>query len=176
MTEQLKNRLEITANLALQAMRDGSFKRYLTTLVAVVAAIFLVAVSPAAADNSPEFLPYINQLRAQTGAGPLSYSQPLAQHSWDNAHALVTQNNCQLEHLGFGGGSRAETLAGGSGSDWVQESKQSIDMWEAEGPSPNLNHYNIMHDPQYTNIGCGTEVSDSNNHANGCFVTACNFN
>jgi uncharacterized protein YkwD len=147
------------------------------TLV-VVAAIFLFAVSHAA-DNSPlPILPYINQLRAQTGAGPLSYSKSLSQQSWNNAHALVTQHNCQLQHLGFGGGSRAGALAGGSqGTNWQQESKDAVDIWQAEGPpSPGgLNHYSIMHDPQYKNIGCGTEVSDKNNHANGCWVTACNF-
>ncbi len=169
--------IALTTNEPNKHLVIANMFKPLITLIAVVAAIFLFAVSPAAADNSSLYLPYINELRAQTGAGPLSYSESLSQHSWDNAHALVTQRNCQLEHLGFGGGSRAEALAGGSpGSDWAQETKQSIDMWQAEGPSPNLNHYNIMHDPQYTTIGCGGEVSDGNNHANGCFVTACNFN
>ncbi len=165
----------LTANEPNKHLFIANMFKPLTTLIAVIAAIFLFAVSPAAAEGEG-YIPNINQLRAQTGAGPLSYSQTLAQHSWDNAHALVTQHNCQLEHLGFGGGSRAEALAGAPGSDWQQEMNQSIDMWQSEGPSPNLNHYNIMHDPQYTTVGCGTEVSDSNNHANGCFVTACNFN
>jgi uncharacterized protein YkwD len=170
--------IELTTDEPNKHLFIANMFKPLITLVAVVAAIFLFAVSPAAADNSPlPILPYINQLRAQTGAGPLSYSNSLSQQSWNNAHALVTQNNCQLQHLGGDGGSRAEALyAASPGSNWFQESKDAIDDWQSEGPSPDLNHYNIMHDPQYTAIGCGTEVADANNHANGCFVTACNFN
>jgi uncharacterized protein YkwD len=160
------------------------FNKKLTALVLLTATslggtvlTLTVAVSPAAADNSSSYLPYINQLRAQTGAGPLSYSQPLFDHSWKNAHTLVTQYNGNLKHFGLGGVSLGENLAGGSrGSNWDREMKQAIDMWQAEGrPSSGINHFSIMHNPKYKTVACSTDVKDWNNHANGFWVTACNF-
>ena len=152
----------------------------LIAIVAVVAVFFLFAISPAAADadfSRYGYVDYINKLRSQTGAGPLSYSQSLFDHSWNNAHTLVTQYNGNLEHLGFGDVSLGENLASGSrGSSWDQEMKQSIDMWQGEGRPPSgYNHFSIMHNPEYTQIGCSTDVQDWNNHANGYWVTACNF-
>lgn len=149
-------------------------------VVCLALALAMVAVTPCAAQNSPQdFVNPHNAARAAVGVGPVSWDENVA--AFARSYAAQRQGDCKLVHSGGGPNHYGENIFWGGGSAW--KASDAVGLWVGEKQNYDYNsnscaagkvcgHYTQVVWRKSTAIGCARVVCDNNA---GVFII-CSYN